>query len=90
MTLYNASNLQSRTDPFVTARKLSPSQLDLIKKGLRAQSEGMMTMMTGHCSSLIQAQMQLVELLPDKTTTDATGDGRLYVSVSALWLTSAF
>ena len=51
-----------------------------------------MTMMTSHYRSLIQAQMQLVDLLPDKTAaTDSTGEGTLCCSLidlsfSAHWL----
>ena len=41
-----------------------PLQISLLKKGLRQQAEGVLTL-SGHCQQLYAAQMQLIDLLPD-------------------------
>ena len=43
-------------------------QVNLLKKGLRHQAEGILTF-SGQCQHLYSAQMQLVDLLPDAPPT---------------------
>ena len=51
----------------------SSLQISLLKRGLRQQAEGVLTL-SGHCQQLYAAQMQLIDLLPDAPPAPAASD----------------
>ena len=48
-------------------------QISLLKKGLRHQAEGMLTL-SGHCQQLYAARMELIDYLPDAPPSTSSGE----------------